>query len=81
MEVCVGYTTVAYDQLWVPCFVFDAILAVLSLWAAVRHLMQYPGSARLNKPQLFDVLIQGNVIYFLGCAFSCPHRMGFDHRM
>ena len=76
IAVCIGYTTPAYRHLWVPCFAFDAILAVLSLWAAVRHLRQHSGLSRLNKPQLVDTLVQGNVIYFLWCVFSYPHRMG-----
>ena len=80
VETCVGYTTPAYRHLWVPCFAFDAILALLSLWTAVRHLRQYPRSPRF-KSQLVNILIQGNAIYFFGCAFSCPHRIAFDNRM
>ena len=82
VEVCYSYTTVAYKYKWVPCLAFDAILAVLSLWTAVRHLRQHSTSSRLDKPQLIDILIQGNVIYFLGCAFSeCSRRIGFNNRM
>ena len=83
VEVC--YVTSsdnpAYDHTWVPCLTFDAILAVLSFWIAIRHLRRHSRSPRLEKPQLVNTLIQGNVIYFLGCAFSCPHRLGFDDSM
>ena len=69
VEACYNYPTAAYERIWIPCLAFDAILAVLSLWTVVRH----SRAPRLNKPQLVDVVIQGNVIYFLGCALSCPH--------
>ena len=81
VEVCYRHATSAYEHIWAPCFAFDAILAVLSLWSAVRHSRQHSMLPRLNKPQLVDTLIQGNVIYFLGCAFSCPYRIRFDDRM
>ena len=83
MEVCYRDPASAYEYIWVPCFVFDANLAVLSLWTAVWHSRQHSRSPRSNKPRLVDVLIQGNVIYFLGCAFSCPHLIGIgiDDRM
>ena len=73
-EACFGYTTVAHDFLLAPCFAFDAILAILSLWTAVRHSKQHSRPPRLRKPQLVDVIIQGNVIYFLGCVLSCPYE-------
>ena len=31
------------------------------------------GSIRGHQEQLVDTLIQGNVIYFLWCAFTCSH--------
>ena len=74
VELCFTYENTAYDHLWVPSFVFNVFLAILSLWTAVRYSRQHSRSPRLNKPQLVDILIQGNVIYFLaGYVFSCPH--------
>ena len=81
LNVCYRSITPAYGHIWVPCLTFDAILAVLSLWTAVWHSRQHSRSPRSNKPQLVDILIQGNVIYFLGCAFPCPYRIRFDDRM
>ena len=81
VEACYVYATPAYDHTWVPCLAFDAILAVLSLWVAFRHSRHHSRSPGSNKSQIVDTLIQGNVIYFLRCAFSCPHRIEFDNRM
>ncbi|KIM61538.1 hypothetical protein SCLCIDRAFT_121892, partial [Scleroderma citrinum Foug A] len=66
-ELCVAYAISAYRYIWVPCLTFDVILAVLAVWAGVKHSKQqsHSRSARLNKPRLVDVLIQGNVVYFL----------------
>ncbi|KAL4079511.1 hypothetical protein J3A83DRAFT_4210214 [Scleroderma citrinum] len=68
-DVCAGMTTPTYAYNWAPCIAFEAILTVLALWAGIKRSRQrsYPRSARFNGPQLVDVLIQGNVIYFL-----CP---------
>ena len=83
VEVCYAYgnTASGYNHLWVPSLVFDVILAILSLWTAVRYSRQHSRPPRLNKPQLVDILIQGNVIYFLGYVFSCPQCLGFNNRM
>ena len=70
VQECFVGTTPAYRHLWVPCFAFDTTLALLSFWAAVQHLRQHLRSPGLNKLQLVDTLIQGNVIYFLWYAFS-----------
>ena len=70
IEGCYGDATAMHAYLWVPCLVFEAILALLSLWISVQHSKQYSRFPRSDKPQLVDVLIQGNVIYFLGCACS-----------
>ena len=69
IDICDGSTIPAYGHLWVPCLAFDAILAVLSLWAGIQHSRQYSRSLWPNKLRLVDVLIRGNVIYFLRCAF------------
>ena len=81
LDLCCVPTIPAYDRIWVPCLAFDGILAVLSLWAAIRNLRHHSRSSSLDRPHLVDVLIQGNVIYFLGCAFSCPYRIALDDRM
>ena len=81
LDLCCVSTIPAYNRIWIPCLAFDGILAVLSLWAAIRHLRHYSKSPSLDRPHLVDVLIQGNVIYFLGCVFSCPYRIALDDRM
>ena len=80
IEFCTKYNTPAYAYIWAPWFSFDAILAVLAIWAGVKHSRQQSNShsARLNKPWLVSVLIQGNVIYFLGWALSCHHWIESD---
>ena len=77
VEACYNYPTAAYERIWIPCLAFDVILAVLSLWTVVRH----SKSPKLNKPQLAYVVVQGNVIYFLGCAFSRSYWIWIDNRM
>jgi len=67
-DLCLGYVIPAYRyKLWGPCLTFDMILAVLAVWAGIKHSKQqsYSRSTRINKPRLVDVLIQGNVVYFL----------------
>ena len=81
VDDCLGFTTEAHEHLWVPCFVFDTILALLSLLAATWNSKHYFRLPRLNRPRLVYIIIQGNVIYFLGCALSFPHRIGFDNGM
>ncbi|KIM57298.1 hypothetical protein SCLCIDRAFT_130749 [Scleroderma citrinum Foug A] len=57
----------AYSYIWVPCLAFDSILAILAIWAGIKQSRQQSHfrSPRLNRPRIIDVLIQGNVIYFL----------------
>jgi len=67
MEICVTHgSTPAYEYVWAPWFSFDAILAVLAVWAGIKQSRQQFNScsARFNRPWLISVLIQGNVIYF-----------------
>jgi len=67
-DLCFGCTISAYRyKLWGPCLTFDVILAVLAVLAGVKHSRQqsYSRSTWLNKPRLLDVLILGNVVYFL----------------
>ncbi|KAL4076400.1 hypothetical protein J3A83DRAFT_2200375 [Scleroderma citrinum] len=66
-DLCAGETIPAYGHIWVPCLTFDAILVVLAVWAGIKHSRQqsYSRSETFNRPRLVDVLIHGNVIYFL----------------
>ena len=72
---CFHRVVPAYAYIWAPWFSFDAILAVLAVWAGIKHSIQKPYSRpeRSNRPWLVIVLIQGNVIYFVGWAFSCHY--------
>jgi len=66
--LCVSQDTTAYSEyLWVPSFTFETILALLAVWAGIKHSRQQyrSQSARFNIPQLVDSLIHGNVIYFV----------------
>ena len=68
IKLCVSNVTPAYSgYLWVPSFTFEAILALLAVWAGIKHSRQQsrPQSARFNMSQLVDSLIHGNVIYFV----------------
>ena len=72
IELCLGDVIPAYNgYIWVPPFVFEAILALLAVWAGIKHYGQQPHSklARFNKPRLVDSLIHGNVIYFVRWEF------------
>ncbi|KIM61545.1 hypothetical protein SCLCIDRAFT_877647 [Scleroderma citrinum Foug A] len=68
IELCLGYVTPAYNgYIWVPPFVFEAILALLAIWAGIKHSRQQSRSrsARFNKSRLVDSLVHGNVVYFV----------------
>lgn len=70
-ELCF-YTFSVFSQIWVPCLTFDAILVLLAIWAGIQHSRRHdPRLPMFNKPRLVDILIQGNVVYFLRFAFSC----------
>ena len=76
MNICYIYAKTPYEYIWhVPWFSFDAVLAVLAVWAGIKHSIQksYSRPATFNRPWLINVLIQGNVIYFLGWVFSCHY--------
>lgn len=72
-DTCHGVTFHPYRYIWAPCLTFDAILAAFAVWAGIKHSRQQPMSRpmRFTTPQLVDILIQGNVVYFLRWAFSC----------
>jgi len=73
MELCIGYVTPVYnDDIYVPPFAFEAILALLAVWAGIKHSRQQSRSqsARFNKSRLVDSLVHGNVIYFIRCELS-----------
>ena len=72
MEMCFNQTISAYTYIWAPWFTFDATLAMLAIWAGIKHSKQqfFSPSARSATPWLINVLIQGNVIYFLGWVFT-----------
>ena len=66
VELCFGYTIPAYGHIWVPSFIFDAILAMLAVWAGIQHSRQQSyAQSRFNKSRLVDILIHGNVVYFI----------------
>ncbi|KIM58906.1 hypothetical protein SCLCIDRAFT_85946, partial [Scleroderma citrinum Foug A] len=56
------------SPIWIPPFAFEAILALLAVWAGIKHSRQESRSqpVRFNKSQLVGSLIHGNVIYFVG---------------
>ena len=68
------------DSIWVPCLAFEVILALLAVWAGIKHSRKqsYSRPATLNKPRLVNSLIQGNVIYFLGWEFLSHCWRGSD---
>ena len=68
IEICAGPIFLTYDNnLWAPCFAFEAILALLAVWASIKYSKQQCSSksARFNKSRLVDSLVRGNVIYFI----------------
>ena len=76
VEICYGLVVPAYSHIWVPSFTFDAILAILACWAGIQHARpQYSRSSRFSKPRLVDILIQGNVVYFIRYAIGRAYQM------
>ena len=75
INMCFHNVVPAYAYIWIPWFTFDAILAALAVWAGIKYSMQksYSRPASFNRPWLISILIQGNVIYFFGWAFSCHY--------
>ena len=74
IAICYGYIVPAYTHIWVPSFTFDTILALLAVWAGIKHSRQQSyAHSRFNKPRLVDILIHGNVVYFIRWAFSCHY--------
>jgi len=71
IDMCFGNSIPAYGYVWAPCLAFDVILAVLAVWAGSKHSRRqsYSLLPGFNGSRLVDVVIQGNVIYFLGWAF------------
>ncbi|KIM57304.1 hypothetical protein SCLCIDRAFT_1138909 [Scleroderma citrinum Foug A] len=66
IAICYGYIVPAYTHIWVPSFTFDTILALLAVWAGIKHSRQQSyAHSRFNKPRLVDILIHGNVVYFI----------------
>ena len=65
IELCFAY--VAPAPIWIPPFAFEAILALLAVWASIKYSKQQCSSksARFNKSRLVDSLVRGNVIYFI----------------
>ena len=75
-DTCYAVPFRAYNlYVWVPCLAFDTILTAFAVWAGVKN-SRKQSKFRPTRftPQLEDILIQGNVIYFLRWAFSCHIR-------
>ncbi|KAL4076363.1 hypothetical protein J3A83DRAFT_2184930 [Scleroderma citrinum] len=65
-DLCGGLVTTAYAYVWVPCLVFETILCLFAIYAGIKHSRgQLCRPVKSNRPRLIDVLIHGNVIYFL----------------
>ena len=80
VTLCAVYAAPAYGYLWVPSLAFDAVLAVLAVWAGILHSrQQHSGSMGLGKSRLVNILIQGNVIYFIRCEFSCSYSIRSEY--
>ncbi|KAL4062743.1 hypothetical protein V8B97DRAFT_1742578 [Scleroderma yunnanense] len=61
-------SSAASAYIWVSCLIFEAALCLFAIYAGIKHSRGRPHqSARFH---LMDVLIQGNVIYFLRWIFS-----------
>ena len=74
VEMCFGETIPAYNHIWIACFTFDAILALLAVLTGVQQSRrQSYAQSRFNKSRLVNILIHGNVVYFLRWVFSCHY--------
>jgi len=40
IDMCFGYITPAYEHIWIAWFAFEAILALLAVWAGVQQSRQ-----------------------------------------
>ena len=67
---CVGEVSGALQRIWIPCLVFEATLCLLAVYAGVTSRReQLRWSLKTNRPWLVDILIYGNVLYFLRLVF------------
>ena len=80
IELCFAY--VAPAPIWIPPFAFEAILALLAVWAGIKHSRQEFRSqpVRFNKSQLVGSLIHGNVVYFVGWESIYHCWTGSDYK-
>ncbi|KAL4076405.1 hypothetical protein V8B97DRAFT_10115 [Scleroderma yunnanense] len=60
---CTGAVSAAFGYIWIPCLIFEAMLCSLAIYAGVKHSSHR--STQSNRPRLIDILIHGNVKYFL----------------
>ncbi|KAL4071894.1 hypothetical protein J3A83DRAFT_4237226 [Scleroderma citrinum] len=55
-----------WGYIWVPGLIFETMLCLFSVCVGVKHSRGRPHhSVKFNRFQLMDVLVQGNVLYFL----------------
>ena len=82
LSSCEGYSIATFEHIWIPCLVIDAILAAFAIWAGIQHSRQQISRLpRFTTHRLVDILIQGNVIYFLRYALSYPYWTGSENGM
>lgn len=65
-DLCSGDVADAFPYIWIPCLIFEAILCLLAVYTGVKHSKELSRrSIKSNRPQLMEILIHGNVLYFL----------------
>ncbi|KAL4081342.1 hypothetical protein V8B97DRAFT_1922054 [Scleroderma yunnanense] len=67
IDTCSAPVSATFTYIWVPCLVFEIMLCLFATYAGIKHSgVQWCQAGKFARFQLIDVLIQGNVIYFLG---------------
>ncbi|KAL4081347.1 hypothetical protein V8B97DRAFT_13449 [Scleroderma yunnanense] len=65
-DTCATVISTAFTYIWVPCLIFEGLLCLFAIYAGIKHSRDRSRrSTKSNRYQLIDILVQGNVVYFL----------------
>ncbi|KIM57322.1 hypothetical protein SCLCIDRAFT_1140057 [Scleroderma citrinum Foug A] len=65
-DLCLGAVSGVFAYIWVPRFVFESMLCLLAICAGIKHSRGRSWrSTKTTGSRLIDILVQGNVIYFI----------------
>lgn len=66
IQICAPHTVPKlFYTLWIPIILFETLLFVLSFIAGLTHIRRMHGVKRLQRQDLFSILLRDSVAYFL----------------